>query len=58
MSATERYVEHTQTILYKSSKTTENPQTGFQISGGISDTVIIHRFVLQKQLYIYTLHFI
>jgi hypothetical protein len=52
MSATERYVELTQTILYKSSKATENPQTGFQISGEISDTLIIHRFVLQH-LYIY-----
>ncbi len=55
MSATERYVELTQTILYKSSKATENPQTGFQISGEISDTLIIHRFVLQH-LYIYISH--
>jgi len=53
MSATERSVELTQTILYKSSKARENPQTGFQISEGLSGTLIIHRFVLQKQLYIY-----
>jgi len=53
MSPTERYTELTQNILYESSKATENPQTGFQISGGISGTLIIHRFVLQKQLYIY-----
>ncbi len=52
MSRTERYIELTQTTLYESSKTTVNPQTGFEISGGISGTLIIHCFVSQNQLYI------
>jgi len=50
MSPTERYIELTQTILYESSKSTANPQTRFEISEGISGTLIIPCFFSQNQL--------